>query len=496
MLSVDTTAGEDVSVLHVEGDTQARQAVDQFLRLELDEVTTTGATDRETVREHVEDGTINCVISAYDSSSVDGLEILRSVRAADEQLPFVLFADVHDETAAIKALNEGADAYLYRTSRTQRYVRLAQRIESLVASQRRADSLAQTVRDFSRLFNRTKDVFWMYTADWEDIVFINSSYENVWGQPLSRLQEDPMAFLDAVHPEDRARVQSAMERLSDGSPVEIEFRVNPEESFDRWVWVHGTPITDSNARVEYLAGYVRDITERRERKRELERRAEQLERQAEQREFFNSVLRHDVLNGMNVIRGRSEYLVDELEAEGPVEQAETIREWADEISEVIDHIRAVLQTIQDGEGQNLYPVSLRPVVREEAERVAAAYPETNFETDVPEGLTVRANDLLNTVINNLLTNAVEHNDPTGLTVTVTAVDEGPLAQCRVADTGQGIPDDRKEAVFTRGESTRRANRGGLGLFLVETLVTTYGGAVWIEDNEPTGTVVRLDLPTA
>ena len=48
---------------------------------------------------------------------------------------------------------------------------------------------------------------------------------------------------------------------------------------------------------------------------------------------------------MNVIRGRSEYLVDELEAEGPVEQAETIREWADEISEVIDHIRAVLQTI-------------------------------------------------------------------------------------------------------------------------------------------------------
>jgi len=496
MLSADAVADEDVSVLHVASDDRAQQAVERFLELELDGVTTTTATDHEEVLEIVEDEEIDCVVSEYASESVDGLELLRSVREADDQIPFVFFADVHEETAAIKALDEGADAYLYRASRTQRYVRLAQRIESLVASRRRADSLAETVRDFSRLFNRTDDVFWMYTADWEEVVFINSSYQDVWGQPLSRLQQEPTAFLDAVHPEDRDRVQAAMGRLSDGSNIEVEFRVNPDESYDRWVWVQGTPITGSDKRVEYIAGYVRDITERRERKQELERRAEQLERQAEQREFFNSVLRHDVLNGMNVIRGRSEYLVEELERQGYAEQAETIHQWADEITDVIDDIRAILQTIQDDETRNLSTVALRPVVRDEIDRISSTYPDATFRMDIPEGVTVRANDLLATVISNLLTNAVEHNDPEELSVTVTTIDEGPGTHLRVADTGSGIPDDRKQAVFQRGESTREADRGGLGLFMVETLVTTYGGAVWIEDNEPTGTVVCLDLPAA
>lgn len=497
MLSVAPAVDETVSILHAEGDRQTCAAVAQFLRLELDDVTTTSATDIDRIVDRVDRDEVDCIISAYQCDSVDGLALLRAVRDHNERLPFLFFTDVHDELAAVRALDSGADGYLRRVASTERYVRLAQRVESLVASRRREESLVESVQDFSRLFNRTDDVFWMYTGDWSEAVFVNSSYEDVWGQPLSRLEDDPAAFLEAVHPDDRTEVRAAMEQISSGSPVDIELRVNPREEFGRWVWVQGTPITGPDGGVDYVAGYVRDVSERKERQRELERRAEQLERQADRREFFNSVLRHDVLNGMNVIQGRSEYLVDELETDEYVQQAETVHRWADDIIDVIEHIRTILQTIQGQTDSELESVALRPVVAEEIERVAAAYPDVTFGMDVPETARVRANELLSTVIHNLLTNAVEHNDPDGLAVSVTAVEKGPAVHVRVADTGGGIPDERKEAVFSRGESTRdRERRGGLGLFLVDTLVTTYGGAVWIEDNEPSGTVVCLDLPAA
>ena len=496
MLTVDTeAAGGEVSVLHVEDDPGARLAVDRSLQRALDTVTTVSVEDPERAVAYVDAGEVGCVVSEFRCESFDGLELLRSVRARDAEIPFLFFSDVRDDAAAIDALEAGADGFLCKTRERERYVRLARRIESLVTSRRRRDSLAETVRDFSRLFDQTDDVFWMYTADWEEVAFVNSAYADVWGQPLSRLESDPRAFLDATHPDDRGQVIAAMERLSEGSSVDLEFRVNPEESFERWVWVQGTPITDGSGTVEYVAGYVRDVTERRAEQRELERRTGQLERRAEQREFFNSVLRHDVLNGMNVIRGRAEYLVDELDDEAEREHAETIRTWAEEIIEVIDHVRSILQTIEAEDGQEFEPVDVAPVVTTEAERVAAAYPETAVEVDVPPRLSVRANDLLSTVISNLLTNAVEHNDPDGLGLRVTAEDRGDTVRIRVADTGSGIPDGRKEAVFERDESTRDGTeRGGLGLYMVQTLVTTYGGEVWIEDNAPTGTVVCLDLP--
>lgn len=495
MLSLDTAAAEEVAVLHVEPDPGTRTALDRSLQQTFDAVTTVAVEDPERAVAYVDAGEVGCVVSEYRSESFDGLELLQSVRSRDARIPFLFFSDVQDEAAAIDALEAGADGFLCKTRERERYVRLAHRIESLVTSRRRRDSLAETVRDFSRLFDQTDDVFWMYTADWEEVAFVNSAYEDVWGQSVSRLESDPKAFLEATHPDDRGRVVAAMERLSDGSSVDLEFRVNPEEDFERWVWVQGTPITDGSETVEYVAGYVRDVTERREQQRELERRTGQLERRAEQREFFNSVLRHDVLNGMNVIRGRAEYLVDELDDEAEREQAETIRKWAEEIIEVIDHVRSILRTIDTEDGQDLEPVDVASVATTEAERVRAAYPETSVEVDVPSGLSVRANDLLSTVISNLLTNAVEHDDPDGLTLRVTAEDRGDAVRLRVADTGSGIPDDRKEAVFERDESTRDGTeRGGLGLYMVQTLVTTYGGEVWIEDNDPAGTVVCMDLP--
>jgi signal transduction histidine kinase len=55
----------------------------------------------------------------------------------------------------------------------------------------------------------------------------------------------------------------------------------------------------------------------------------------------------------------------------------------------------------------------------------------------------------------------------------------------VEDTGPGIPDVQKEAIFhrfTRGRE--RAGGQGLGLYIVRTLIKRYGGRVWADDRVP------------
>jgi signal transduction histidine kinase len=66
----------------------------------------------------------------------------------------------------------------------------------------------------------------------------------------------------------------------------------------------------------------------------------------------------------------------------------------------------------------------------------------------------------------------------------------------IADNGPGIEDKHKEQIFQEGEKGLESGGTGVGLYLVKTLVDKYGGDVWVEDNEPTGSVFVVELPLA
>ncbi|TKX82640.1 PAS domain S-box protein, partial [Halorubrum sp. SS5] len=76
------------------------------------------------------------------------------------------------------------------------------------------------------------------------------------------LRGDPATFLDAIHPEDRRAVKEAMERLSAGESVDMEYRVNAAENYKRWVWVQGEPIVE-DGEVVRITGFTKDVTDRR-----------------------------------------------------------------------------------------------------------------------------------------------------------------------------------------------------------------------------------------
>ena len=84
---------------------------------------------------------------------------------------------------------------------------------------------------------------------------------------------------------------------------------------------------------------------------------------------------------------------------------------------------------------------------------------------------------------NLIGNAVKHGGPDVAVTIRTGEDEG-CVWVSVEDTGPGVPDDQKEAIFHRYEQKRRGVGEGLGLYLVQILVDRYGGKVWVKDRVP------------
>lgn len=101
--------------------------------------------------------------------------------------------------------------------------------------------------------------------------------------------------------------------------------------------------------------------------------------------------------------------------------------------------------------------------------------------------------MLSSVFSNLFNNAIQHNDSDDPRVEVDVEERDDSVVIAVADDGPGLPDDRRESVFGRGEQGLDSAGTGIGLYLVATLVEQYGGTVWAEDNDPRGTVFNVEL---
>jgi signal transduction histidine kinase len=210
-------------------------------------------------------------------------------------------------------------------------------------------------------------------------------------------------------------------------------------------------------------------------------------------EFFNSILRHDILNGMNVIRARAELLEGDLDGRQE-EYADTIVDWSDDIIDLTRKVRSVLETLSgDGETDSEV-VALAPVLTAAADRARSMDDGCRVTVD-DLAVSVVADDLLEDVFGNILTNAVEHAGP-GPSITITADVCDEIVTVRVADDGPGIDPADRETVFERGESGTESTGTGFGLYFVAAMVESYGGDVWLEDSEAGGAAVVVDLPLA
>ncbi|MFB6129781.1 MAG: PAS domain S-box protein [Salinigranum sp.] len=297
-------------------------------------------------------------------------------------------------------------------------------------------------------------------------------------------------FTRLLHEADYERAMDAMaDHLSGEAPrYDVEYRIETADGDYRWLHdVGGVTRRDADGNPVTVTGIVVDISERRETKAKLERKTRQLL-------LLNRIVRHDIRNDMSIVSG----WLDVLREDVPPESHERI----DRLIATVDHTIELTQSVRDlidvivagKENLESHPVSLTRALTTELERARQSFGDATITLvgDLPDA-DVEANAMLSSVFGNLLNNAVQHNDTDHPHVAVTVEDRGETVEVAVADDGPGVPDELKGRLFSEGERGLESEGTGVGLYLVETLVTAFGGEVWITDNEPRGATFHVEL---
>ena len=120
------------------------------------------------------------------------------------------------------------------------------------------------------------------------------------------------------------------------------------------------------------------------------------------------------------------------------------------------------------------------------------FPDAELRADVPAGSDVHADELLGSVVENLVRNGVKHNDGDVPRVTVSAVPHDETVTLSVSDNGPGIPSAVRESL----DHPPDEGDHGLGLYLVKTLVERYGGTFAVAESTSDGTTVEVELDRA
>ncbi|MFB6197470.1 MAG: sensor histidine kinase, partial [Halobacteriaceae archaeon] len=221
----------------------------------------------------------------------------------------------------------------------------------------------------------------------------------------------------------------------------------------------------------------------------------ELERERERLEFVNRLMRHNLLNSLNVVDARIG-IIEEFTSEEADPHLDTIESRTSEMIDLIEKLRVLMNKLVESEELELQAVDLSTVLHEEIERARQAFDAARFEVsgDIDAAGEVLADDLLEEVIENILWNAVQHNDKDVPRVWIDVTRGEEVTTVRVADNGPGVPDDLKESIFQEGQKGIKSPGTGFGLYFVREIIDAYGGTVEVTDNDPEGAIFSISIP--
>ena len=258
-----------VRVLHVDDEPVFLDLVATYLERTDDTFEVRSETDVDAALDAIESEPIDCVVSDYEMPGTDGLDFLERVRERDPTVPFILFTGKGSEEIASEAISAGVTDYLQKRSGTDQYTVLANRIRNAVDQSRSRTALAASQERLSRFIEQSPLGTIEYDEEFQ-IVRANAAAEEILGYSESELVGGTWA---RFVPEELHRLVAEIERqlLSDrGGYQSINENVRADGELIRCAW-HNQVVTNDDGEVISVFSQFEDVTDRTDRKRELER---------------------------------------------------------------------------------------------------------------------------------------------------------------------------------------------------------------------------------
>ncbi len=356
--------------------------------------------------------------------------------------------------------------------------------------------------------------------DWDvatDRLFLSTKMRMLYGHSAESQIDTRSAWLApiVIHPDDRPRFDAALKNHFEGiTPrYECEYRVRLPDGDWRWLHARGRCLRDSKGKPVRFVGSSSDVTSQKLAEIDKEKLEAQL-RQSQKMEAIGTLaggIAHDFNNILGAILGYGE-LAQQHSAEGS-----PLRRYLDNVMHAAERAQMLVERIlgfsRSGLGDRV-PVNVRLVIEETLELLEASLPAgIRLESRIEAANSAVIGDAtyLHQVAMNLCTNAIQAMERGGVLRVILECAEvneprtlsrGSLAPGRyvrliVSDTGVGIPPAVLERIFDPFFTTKGVGQGtGLGLSLVDGLVSDLGGAIDVTTKAGEGTSFEIWLPVA
>ncbi len=169
---------------------------------------------------------------------------------------------------------------------------------------------------------------------------------------------------------------------------------------------------------------------------------------------------------------------------------------------IINHVELIRNLVNEFSAfarfptADLKPCPLPPLIDETVALYREGHPEINFTVDIEDSLPILNLDRqqIKQALINLIDNAVAALKGVGRIAVVASYDSIlKIVRLEVADDGPGISDEDKIRLFEPNFSTKKSGMG-LGLTIVNSIVTDHNGMIRVQDNHPCGAKFVIELP--
>ncbi|MFB6161105.1 MAG: PAS domain-containing protein [Haloferacaceae archaeon] len=226
-------------------------------------------------------GGVDCVVTTHREPDLDGVDLVAAVRDAHPDLPVVMYPADGDEAVASRAISAGVTDYVRRGPGDD-HASLTDSVLAAVA-ERRAARGAPGAADERHLKDRAMDaapvgiVITESDGDDDPMIYVNDGFLRITGYDESEVVGRDCRLLqgEATDPEAVARLREAVEARE---PATVVLRNYRNDGTEFWNQVTIAPIEDASSDATHFVGFQQDVTERKERERELQRRNARLER--------------------------------------------------------------------------------------------------------------------------------------------------------------------------------------------------------------------------
>ncbi|MBK7977336.1 MAG: PAS domain-containing protein [Deltaproteobacteria bacterium] len=374
---------------------------------------------------------------------------------------------------------------------------IANHVAAALARARADERLRASEERFRQLAENIDAVFWIADVAEPRLLYVSPAYERIWGRDVPQLDVEPLAALEAVHPDDRRSVMRMHFHVAKGEMAQAEYRVVRPDGSLRWVRGRAFPVRDERGEVYRVAGITEDVT-----------RVKQLEEQLVQSERLSAAgilvggIAHQLNNPLTGVLGFAQLLLRNAAVEGKVRSSvERIHAEALRAKQIVGSLLAFARHRRP----RLEPIDLNAVL---SGTVESALDELNragitVETSLSPEVPITTADRLQ--LRQVFTSLIEHAAATmngasaadGRRLRIsTSLNERDRVEIRIADTGPGVPAELRRTIFDPpvGEA-EEAGRSMWGLSMAFAVVQDHQGEIFVTESEPPpGATFVIELP--